>query len=70
MIRLARSAAAPYCVLARTAGRVDHAVLDRVTPLAAPLFLEMGRVPIRGRAEATLVAEAADALLREAGLAR
>jgi ATP-dependent Lhr-like helicase len=30
-------------MLARTSGRVDHVVLDRVTPLAAPLFLEHGR---------------------------
>ena len=39
-----------------------------VTPLAAPLLLEMGRVPIKGRAEVRLVAEAAEALLAEAGL--
>ncbi|MFO1142462.1 MAG: ligase-associated DNA damage response DEXH box helicase [Amaricoccus sp.] len=57
-------------MLARSRGLVDHVRAPHVTPLAAPLFLEMGRVPIRGRAEATLVAEAADALLREAGLAR
>ncbi len=55
-------------MLARSRGRVDHVRAPHVTPLAAPLFLEMGRVPIRGRAEARLVAEAAEALLREAGL--
>ena len=35
----------------RRGSRAPH-----VTPLAAPLLLEMGRVPIRGRAEARLVA--------------
>lgn len=56
-------------MLARSRGRIDVVRAPHVTPLAAPLFLEMGRVPIRGRAEARLVAQAAEALLAEAGLA-
>ena len=56
-------------MLARVAGRIDVLRAPHVTPLAAPLLLEVGRVPIRGRAEARLVAEAAEALLAEAGLA-
>ena len=56
-------------MLSRSRGRIDHVRAPHVTPLAAPLFLEMGRVPIQGRAEARLVAEAAEALLAEAGLA-
>ncbi len=56
-------------MLARSRGRIDLVRAPHVTPLAAPLFLEMGRVPIRGRAEARLVSEAAAALLAEAGLA-
>ncbi len=56
-------------MLDRSAGRIDLVRAPHVTPLAAPLFLEMGRVPIRGRAEARLVSEAAEALLAEAGLA-
>ena len=56
-------------MLARSAGRIDVVRAPHVTPLAAPLFLEVGRVPISGRAEARLVTEAADALLAEAGLA-
>ena len=56
-------------MLARTRGRLDHVRAPHVTPLAAPLFLETGRVPIQGRAEARLVREAAQALLAEAGLA-
>jgi ATP-dependent Lhr-like helicase len=55
-------------MLARNAGRIDLVHAPHVTPLAAPLFLEMGRVPIRGQAEARLVSEAAAALLAEAGL--
>ncbi len=57
-------------MLALSQGRIDVVRAPHVTPLAAPLFLEMGRVPISGRAEARLVAEAATALLAEAGLAR
>jgi ATP-dependent Lhr-like helicase len=50
------------------AGRVDHLRLDRVTPLAAPLLLERGRVPIEGRAEARLIEEEAARLMEDAGL--
>ncbi len=55
-------------MLARSRGRVEVVRAPHVTPLAAPLFLETGRVPIAGRAEARLVAEVARALLAEAGL--
>ncbi|MEM1064812.1 MAG: DNA ligase-associated DEXH box helicase, partial [Pseudomonadota bacterium] len=56
-------------MLARTAGRIDHVVLDRLTPLAAPLFLEPGRVPVQGGATDRILAEAADRIMAEAGLA-
>jgi len=56
-------------MLARSRGRIEVVRAPHVTPLAAPLFLEVGRVPIAGHAEARLVAEAARALLAEAGLA-
>ncbi|MBJ3761265.1 ligase-associated DNA damage response DEXH box helicase [Maribius pontilimi] len=55
-------------MLMRTAGRVDHVVLDRVTPLAAPLFLEAGRVPVDGAATERLLAEEAQRLMDTAGL--
>ncbi|MEM7489585.1 MAG: DNA ligase-associated DEXH box helicase, partial [Pseudomonadota bacterium] len=48
--------------------RIDQVDLDRVTPLAAPLFLEMGKVPIKGRAESRLIEEEAAQLMAEAGL--
>ena len=57
-------------MLARSRGRIDVVRAPHVTPLAAPLFLEMGRVPISGgRGEARLITEAAAELLAEAGLA-
>ena len=55
-------------MIARTAGRVDHVRLARVSPLAAPLMLEHGRVPIAGEGRERLVADAARRLLVEAGL--
>ncbi|WP_424969138.1 ligase-associated DNA damage response DEXH box helicase [Dinoroseobacter sp. S76] len=55
-------------LLARTTGRIDHYRLDRLSPLAAPMMLERGRVPIAGAAEDRMVAEAAAALMTEAGL--
>jgi ATP-dependent Lhr-like helicase len=56
-------------MLARAAGRLDVVDAPHVTPLAAPLLLEVGKVPIRGQAQARLATEAAEALLAEAGLA-
>ncbi len=54
----------------RIAGRIDHMALSRVTPLAAPLFLEPGRVPIRGLADERLLEEEVTRLLEESGLAQ
>ncbi len=50
---------------ARVGGRIDHVILDRITPLAAPLFLEPGRVPIKGEAEERLLAEEAARLMAQ-----
>ena len=55
-------------MLTRTRGRIDHVVLTRVTPLAAPLFLEVGRVPVKGAAEEKLLAMEVARLMAEAGL--
>ena len=55
-------------MLARTGGRVDHVVLDRVTPLAAPLFLEPGRIPIKGEGRERILAAEAERLMAEAGI--
>ncbi|MBV1866333.1 MAG: ligase-associated DNA damage response DEXH box helicase [Marinosulfonomonas sp.] len=56
-------------MLARTAGRTDHVILDRISPLAAPLFLEIGKVPVEGAATERLLKEEADRLMEAAGLA-
>ncbi len=55
-------------MLRRTQGRVDHVRLDRVTPLAAPLFLEPGRIPVFGEGRERLLQERAAALMEQAGL--
>ncbi|MDH5798425.1 MAG: helicase-related protein, partial [Paracoccaceae bacterium] len=55
-------------MLSRTEGRVDHKTLTRISPLAAPLLLEIGKVPVNGRAEERLVEQAARALMEAAGL--
>ena len=53
---------------ARIGDRIDLIEHQRVTPLAAPLFLEVGRVPIKGLAEEKLLAEEAERLMSTAGL--
>ena len=57
-------------MMARIGDRIDHRHLSRVTPLAAPLFLEMGRVPVKGDAEERLLAEEAARLMEASGLAQ
>ena len=55
-------------MLTRIGDRIDHARLTRVSPLAAPLFLEPGRVPIHGLANERLLADEAARLMATAGL--
>lgn len=55
---------------ARVGDRLDLVRLDRVSPLAAPLLLEMGRVPVEGAAQQRLLDEEVTRLLRESGLAQ
>ena len=55
-------------MLTRTRGQVDHQILDRVTPLAAPLFLEPSRVPIAGEGRERLLAVESERLMQAAGL--
>jgi len=56
-------------MLTRVAGRVTLRRLARVSPLAAPLFLEAGRMPVEGAAQERLLAEESARLLAAAGLA-
>ncbi|MEZ5777831.1 MAG: ligase-associated DNA damage response DEXH box helicase [Paracoccaceae bacterium] len=55
-------------MLDRAGGRIEHLPLPRVTPFAAPLFLEVGKVPVEGAARERLLDEAARRLMQEAGL--
>ncbi len=50
------------------ATRIRHVRAPHVTPLAAPLLLEMGRVPIAGTGQQRLMEEEAARLLAEAGV--
>jgi ATP-dependent Lhr-like helicase len=56
-------------LIQRIGNRIDLLRLDRVSPLAAPLFLEVGKVPVKGAAEERLLAEESARLLQSAGLA-
>jgi ATP-dependent Lhr-like helicase len=53
-------------MLRRVQGRIHHRQLDRVSPLAVPLMLEIGREPIHGDANEALLEEAAELLIEEA----
>ena len=57
-------------MLDRVGDRIDTLRLSRVTPLAAPLFLEVGKVPVAGAADERLLAEEAQRLMDESGLAQ
>ena len=53
-------------MLARVRGKIVHKVLERVSPLAVPVLLEVGREQVYGSAMDELLDEAEDALLAEA----
>jgi ATP-dependent Lhr-like helicase len=52
--------------LSRVAGRVDHVPLARVSPLAVPVMLEIGREAVHGEAGDALLEEASGDLIAEA----
>ena len=53
-------------MLSRVRGRIVHQRLDRVSPLAVPIMLEISKEPIFGEARTDILADAADELIREA----
>ncbi len=53
-------------MLSRVRGRIMHKGLNRVSPLAVPVLLEIGREPVYGEAREAILAEAAEELAREA----
>jgi len=53
-------------MLSRVKGRIVHKELDHVSPLSVPVLLEIGRETVYGGASDTILAEAADELIKEA----
>ncbi|MCH8466539.1 MAG: ligase-associated DNA damage response DEXH box helicase [Roseinatronobacter sp.] len=52
----------------RARGKIVHAMAPHVTPLAAPLLLEAGRIPIRASGAERVLEEEAARMMAEAGL--
>ena len=53
-------------MLGRVAGRITHTRLERISPLAVPVLLEIGREQVQGEALDDLLDEGAQALIDEA----
>ena len=53
-------------LLTRIAGRVDHSDLDRVSPLAVPVMLEIGRESVAGTATEAMLQSISDKVIAEA----
>ncbi len=53
-------------MLARIRGHITHRDLDRVSPLAVPIMLEIGKESVPGEAHESVLQEAADELIAEA----
>jgi ATP-dependent Lhr-like helicase len=53
-------------MLKRIKGHILHQPLERVSPLAVPVLLEIGKVSVQGEANDSLLAEAEAELEREA----
>lgn len=52
--------------LARIKGRISHQALSRVSPLAVPVLLEIGREQVYGQAQDALLRDAAAELIKDA----
>ena len=52
----------------RTRGQLVHSMAPHVTPFAAPLMLEAGRIPIKGAGTSRLLEDEAARMMAEAGL--
>jgi ATP-dependent Lhr-like helicase len=53
-------------LLARAKGRIVHADLDRISPFAVPVMMEIGRESVDGEARDAILEEAAADLISEA----
>jgi ATP-dependent Lhr-like helicase len=54
--------------LRRIRGRLRYVPLERASPLAVPILLELGRVAVGGEARESALRDAAEELLRDAGI--
>jgi ATP-dependent Lhr-like helicase len=52
-------------MLSRIKGHITHRALDRISPLAVPVMLEIGKEAVNGDAQDFLLAEAADELFAD-----
>ncbi|MEO1200225.1 MAG: ligase-associated DNA damage response DEXH box helicase [Pseudomonadota bacterium] len=53
-------------MLSRIKGRIVHKALKQISPLAVPIMLEIGRESVKGEAQDSLMADAAEDLIEEA----
>ena len=53
-------------MLSRIKGRIEHKRLDRISPLAVPVMLEIGREVVPGAAQEDILREAEEDLIRDA----
>jgi ATP-dependent Lhr-like helicase len=53
-------------LLTRVKGRIRHAALSRVSPLAVPVMLEINKEMVAGEGQEAMLKEASDALIAEA----
>jgi ATP-dependent Lhr-like helicase len=53
-------------LLRRIRKQIVHKPLDRISPLAVPVLVDIGKVPVHGEARESAMADAADELMREA----
>ena len=56
-------------MMERVQGRITLCRAPHLTPLAAPLLLEHGKVPVHGAAQERLLAQETEELMRQSGLA-
>ncbi|MEO8531811.1 MAG: DNA ligase-associated DEXH box helicase, partial [Deltaproteobacteria bacterium] len=55
-------------ILEQFQGRIEHVTLDRISPMSAPLVLEIGKVPVEGSGRSRLVEDEARELMRNIGV--
>jgi len=53
-------------MLSRVRGRIMHKELERISPLAVPIMLEIGKEPVGGEANESLLAQAAGSVIADA----